>query len=405
MQNMNYYSKTRRKNLVKINFFLVIILLLKVYNCQEEVDQDPVQINDVCNNSPSSLIMSNDQCFNNILKLDHKHYQTSNFAKNKNGDLVIEFSEDNDISSSRLFYGLTKDGRYFFKNQSSYTDELNIDEEILEDFGYYHFDSNYKTINLFVSIKNDPNKGNQYLFSINSYYSTVELHNFNNDSNDANIFNKNNSNHYIWTFNDFFNLNEDDYFFPYDYSLFELAKENAYIIVFVPKVDVYDDMLNISFIKQFRFKSFDYNAYEEIKSVKYNNFLENKIISSFLMDDIGLIGIFYFVKSENGGGMEETLKRGLDLLGYSQGKFFIQLYSSNLVPLKYGNEIYSNNNNGLYIEFQDDIFFKAMYLKKQFILFIYISDGSLLYEIYKFNYNFGFDIVCNYYGDPINIYN
>ena len=62
MPNMNYYSKTRRKNLVKINFFLVIILLLKVYNCQEEVDQDPVQINDVCNNSPSSLIRSNDQC-------------------------------------------------------------------------------------------------------------------------------------------------------------------------------------------------------------------------------------------------------------------------------------------------------------------------------------------------------
>jgi hypothetical protein len=132
--------------------------------------------------------LSNDQCFNNILILDNKNYQANNFARNKNGDLVIEFSEDNEISSSRLFYGLTKDGRYFFKNQSSYTYELNIDNEILEDFGYYHFDSNYKTTNLFVSIKNDPNKGNQYLFSINSYYSTVELYNFNNDSNDNNIF-------------------------------------------------------------------------------------------------------------------------------------------------------------------------------------------------------------------------
>ena len=161
--------------------------------------------------------------------------------------------------------------RYFFKNQSSYTYELNIDSEILEDFGYYHFDSNYKTTNLFVSIKNDPNKGNQYLFSINSYYSTVELHDFNNDANDNIIFNKNNSNHYIWTFNDFFNLNEDDYIFPYDYSLFELSKEKAYIIVFIPKVDVNEDILNVSFIKKFRFKSFDNNAYEEIKSVKYND--------------------------------------------------------------------------------------------------------------------------------------
>ena len=50
----------------------------------------------------------------------------------KNGDLVLEFSEDNEISSSRLFYGLTKDGRYFFKNQSSYTYELNINNENIE---------------------------------------------------------------------------------------------------------------------------------------------------------------------------------------------------------------------------------------------------------------------------------
>ena len=132
MPNMNYYSKTRRKNLVKIHFLVLIILLLKVSNCEEGVDQELVQTYDACINSLSSLIMNNEQCFNNILKFDHKNYQTSNFAKNKNGDLVIEFSEDNEISSSRLFYGLTKDGRYFFKNQSSYTYELNINNENIE---------------------------------------------------------------------------------------------------------------------------------------------------------------------------------------------------------------------------------------------------------------------------------
>ena len=62
--------------------------------------------------------------------------------------------------------------------------------DLIEDFNYYGI---YNSINLFASIKNDPNKGNQYLFSLNSYYSTVELYNFNNDNNT----------HYIWNLYNF----------------------------------------------------------------------------------------------------------------------------------------------------------------------------------------------------------
>ena len=51
-----------------------------------------------------------------------------------------------------------------------------------------HLDLNYETNNLFVNITNDPNGENQYLLSINSYYSTIELHDFNNDYNILNKF-------------------------------------------------------------------------------------------------------------------------------------------------------------------------------------------------------------------------
>ena len=53
---------------------------------------------------------------NNVL-YNNKKYQTNNFAINKNGDLILEiteFSKYNELTSSRLFYGLTKDGKYFF---------------------------------------------------------------------------------------------------------------------------------------------------------------------------------------------------------------------------------------------------------------------------------------------------
>ena len=120
------------------------------------------------------------------------------------------------------------------------------------------------------------------------------------------------------------------------------------------------------------------------------------------MDDIGLIGILYFVESENSGGMEELIKRRLDYLGNTQRKFFIQLYSSNLIALQYGNNIY--NSDDLYIGLQENIFFKAIYLKKQFILFTYISDPILLFETYKFNYNFGFNNIYSNFDNSNPIY-
>ena len=104
---------------------------------------------------------------------------------NKNGDLFIEYySEENfyDIPNSILFYGLTKDGRCYFSNESSYTLEKNIERDEIKDItGFSNYYRIYDSKNLFVATKNDYNTKNQYLFSINSYNSIVELHNFNND--------------------------------------------------------------------------------------------------------------------------------------------------------------------------------------------------------------------------------
>ena len=66
--------------------FILLISFLKLFNCQ-----------DSC--FPS--IISNTNCFNNILIFNDKNYKAENFSTNKNGDILIEFSEDNEISSSR----------------------------------------------------------------------------------------------------------------------------------------------------------------------------------------------------------------------------------------------------------------------------------------------------------------
>ena len=112
----------------------------------------------------------------NIIIFNHKKFKSGNFATNKNGELFIEYysEDDNDIPASRLFYVRQKNGRELFLNESSSTQEINIGlDETIDIFGYNYFNI-YDSKNLFVTIKNELNKENQYLFSINSYDSMVK---------------------------------------------------------------------------------------------------------------------------------------------------------------------------------------------------------------------------------------
>ena len=273
-------------NLFKINFFVFLIFSfsnMKQTFCADGPIFDDIDTNNFCPNDPPTI---NDNCFKKKLIFDHKEYQAHNFAINKKGDLVIEFTESNeyDFSSSRLFYGLTKEGRYFFSNETSYTQECDID--INDEFIDYGYDDLSNSKSLFVSIKSDPNKENQYLFSINHFNFMVELHNLTNDNNS----------YQVWNFNQFFELDEFDYSFPYEYSLFELKKESAYIIIFVPKIyfDVEEDggdIKNVKFIKKFRFKSFDSHAYDELASITYEDYVNDFILGSFFMDDCNSLAI------------------------------------------------------------------------------------------------------------------
>ena len=119
----------------------------------------------------------------NIIIFDHAKLNSG--SMNKNGDLIIEYySEENyyDILNSILFYCLSKNWKQCFSNETSYTQEKNIEiDEIVDIAGFYNIYNIYDSKSLFVSIKNDTNRGDQYLFSINSYNSIVELHNFNNN--------------------------------------------------------------------------------------------------------------------------------------------------------------------------------------------------------------------------------
>ena len=362
-------SKPKMNNFIIIFFFL---LSFKSNFCNDD---------EICLTYYSPYLYDYEYGFLcKVIKFDHKKYQSNNFAMNKKGDLILELTEYNEcneneecdgMSSSRLFYGLTKEGKYFFSNKSSYTHEYNIeiDEEIFDPFGLNNFFEIYNSINLFVSIKNDPNKNNQYLFSINQYNSMVELHDFNNENN----------NYLTWNLNKFFNLDEDEYFFPYECSLFELKKESAYIIVFKPKVKVYEELRNVNFIKKFRFKSFDKNSYEEIKTVQYEQFLNHKIVDAFLMDDYNILVLVSYFESEESEQIDynknENSLRRLNYFNYVLN-FYI---TNNLKALPYAKNMELDYVPPAYGYQDEEIFLKEIYLENKCALVILYNSMSELY--------------------------
>ena len=376
MLNYKYIPPKNRNLLTKINIYIINFLILL--------------------NLISINISYTDFDIDHIITFDHKKFKAGNFATNKNGELFIEYYSEDD--NTRLFYGRQKNGLELFSEQSSSTQEINIGlEKIIDVFGYNYFDI-YNSKNLFVTIRNDFNKENQYLFSINSYDYIVELHKFTNNIN---------TDLYLWNLNDFFDLIENEYEFPYETILFELKKELSYIIAFIPKNLVKEEMEELSFIKKFRFKTFNEDAYDEITTIKYSDYINKRILSTFLMDDKYLVVISLedinedefnqnnqYIEDDSQDDNQDNLTNRRRTTGYSFFKITFNFYRNKHDIFEH----ISNNNNILqvYVNFIDYLFFKAIYLKKDFVVFAYIAyipeiseDLFLIFKLYELNYLYG----------------
>ena len=347
--------------LKKIYPLIIIFLIIINLNC--------IFCQNLSNFCSNNLHFDNTKCFNNIIIFNQKKYQANNFAKNKNGDLILELtelSENDEISSSRLLYGLKNEGEFMFSNKPSYAYEFHIDnnEEIINEYNSVYLNRTCNSINLFVSLRNDINKENQYLFSINPYKSMVELYNLNKDNNS----------YYIWSFNNFFRLNKDDYSFQYEYLLIELRNESTYIISFIPKVIISENIKYVTFIKKFELKSFDINAYEELNTIDFSNYLNHQIIDVFFMDDIDIVCIVsYYIYTIEEVEIEDeeikTLHRALNYL-YTYYNFVLNFYDSNLQVLPGGKDKQFYNVESYNFN-KEEFFFKSVYLNNQnvFLLF------------------------------------
>ena len=351
-----------------LNINLLLFLFINIF--------DTYYCNINCKNNPS---LSNKDCFNNILLFNEKKYRAGQFATNKKGDLIIEFSEDDGGNNkARLLYGLKRDGRYFFQNEEAIY-EFTITGAQQNGIGNYYY-ARYESRNIFISMDN--NDDNEYLFSVSSYSSVVELHKLNDDY----------INHLTWIPKDFFNF-EEEHIHSYEFSLYEIKNNRTYIIVFLPKQPNTDsDKADSYIIKKFNFTSFNESGFSIIVSTKVTDSFNNRIISSFSMDDYNILVVFYVKKT-----------RTVDQKDY--GKYCINFYD---YDLNSQNEFELTEELGN-LASGDGIFFKAFYLKEKYGAFIFFKEenngNSLNFKIMELSIegtNYKFNDKINYVIDVIN---
>ena len=147
MKNGLYITKNPNNIILKL-FYIYFLYSIQYKNIN-------------CNTCKTNNTISNTECFNNILIFDDKEYKYGQFAKNKNGDIIIEYSTE----STRLFYGLKSNGEFLFSNENNH---VKIIENINGELG---ISERYESKNIFISLEDDINRDNQFLFSTSVFNS------------------------------------------------------------------------------------------------------------------------------------------------------------------------------------------------------------------------------------------
>jgi hypothetical protein len=113
------------------------------------------------------------QWLNNFIIFDEYRYRFSNMAITKEEDFILETSSE-DLNGVRLFFGLKKNGRYYFKNRNN--EEIPTKKTIVLDDnnkGALRYESNI----FFIKIKNGTfEEDKEFLVSISLYHGFIELY-------------------------------------------------------------------------------------------------------------------------------------------------------------------------------------------------------------------------------------
>ena len=314
---MSDIKKIKKNKFLNIIIILLILIKIKLYYCQK------------CKNV---YTLDNPECFNNVLVIKSP-FRAGQFAKNKEGDLIVEYSS----GEKRLFFGLHKNGKYYYNN------ELHYKEKKIEGItkNGYSYNDRYESTNLFVTTENDINKSKEYLLSLSSYKTLIEIYDVENDL----LF-------YSITENVFTNG-----IFSFKFPLLEniIDNKNIYYTIYThdSSTNLYAEG-NYFSIKKF---SFEKTTEEEIitkfiSSSTKSNIKSSRIISGFLGNDCIYV---IFVNSKNSYPYKLYIRK----YNYQTSDISSDYEIDSLYSFTFGSEIY-----------------KSLFLKNNYASLIYFKEQN-----------------------------
>ena len=414
-----------------LTFFIFLIILIPSH-CECEINR-PFIKNEKCQSDPctqnelnqgiclinNSIIKT--QWLNNIVILNERKYRYGSFAINSEGDMFIEYSMDN----SRLFYGLKKNGKYYFKDEENKETPIKHYLVINND-NPSEIVKQYESKKIFISLKSDTYNSKEYFFGVSADLGYAELFDFD-------------SEHYsIMKTEQLLGFK----IFSYSYFLLNLNNtEKEYVCGFTRTLENEGDSITLTKI------SFSENylvGNEKIKdqTLRYN--MKNRIVSSFIKeeriylfylnsDKKYIVNIYDYVLNQRNNETIVIYDKEMGNINEGKGLFFtfinlrdnitIFIYytglEENYPQLKVGNLVYTLNNRNIYYYYFEEIIFKIIdeykfqsdILKndlikihnKRFSFISSSSDNSTLYILLFDLYNHYKNMKTRVY--KINIYN
>ena len=364
-------TKKRFKNLNKIILIFLITLQIKAVLCGDK--DSCLRIYD----------MSNTNCFNDRIIFDNK-WRAGHFVTTKEGVLIIEYSNDGGNkgdNTKRFFYGLKKNGRYYFANESAFkhfTAKNPSDDTI---------NGRYESKNAIVHLKGDTSKTKEYIFSTSIWTTATELHDLDNDTSN------------YWDTVEFWEIIE---IFSYEIVFLEIKENNEmhYVCVFTQreKEKAWINGKLEDWSKTFSLRKFSFDNFYTRNIISKHNYESNynsRMISAYLVDEYKVIVVFFLKKNDN---------------EFKDARYTIAFYNYNL---EHRNEIVfdwvvSEPNRG------NGIFFRCLHLRWRRGAYVYFKDKygtDLNFEIkelsgsdknYQLNHIIGKNFNKHYYAPHVN---
>ena len=271
----------------------------------------------------------------NIIRIGDETYIYFQFSTNTNGDMVIDLSSDSSNSAVyavRRFYGLKKNGRYYFNKDNVDTPYFTLTSTI----------TSYKKINsvsYFIQLSTD-NFGKECIFSLSKGSSTVDIYDLDNEEITTSlslVFSRKNIKSIVNTlFKSKYQPDQNYYYYILAYS----TNQNPDIFLV-------------------RKEYFESTTIQQIHDSNYNGptCTNNNIVSCFETSEYNIVCLF------------QNSNYQLEIYGYSQTSDQ-GITEDTLVDTTIGSEA--------------EIFFKCIHYKDEIGVFIYYLSESSTYPIISF---------------------